>query len=59
MKFNFLTIVTAGVLLLAGCQSKSQTENATASKDAVTEKPDIITLDYSLPDATATDVIEY
>ncbi|HAI85006.1 MAG TPA: regulator [Chitinophagaceae bacterium] len=28
-------------------------------KDAVTEKPDIITLDYSLPDATATEVIDY
>ena len=37
MKLNFLTIVTAGVLLLAGCQSKSQTEKATGSKDAVKE----------------------
>ncbi|MGM9479034.1 polysaccharide deacetylase family protein [Pedobacter sp. GSP4] len=33
MKYNFLTIITAGIILFASCQSKSQTESATA-KDA-------------------------
>ena len=36
MKYSFLTLITAGVILFASCQSKSQTENATA-KDATTQ----------------------
>ena len=36
MKYSFLTLITAGVILFASCQSKSQTENATA-KDSTTQ----------------------
>jgi len=36
MKYSFLTLITAGVILFASCQSKSQTENATA-KDSGTQ----------------------
>jgi len=35
MKYSFLTLITAGAILFASCQSKSQTENATA-KDSTT-----------------------
>jgi len=35
MKYSFLTLITAGAILFASCQSKSQTENATA-KDSIT-----------------------
>ncbi|TDG35943.1 polysaccharide deacetylase family protein [Pedobacter changchengzhani] len=38
MKLNFLTVLTAGILLFAGCQSKSQTEKSTGSKDTVSGK---------------------
>ncbi|MGN8059957.1 polysaccharide deacetylase family protein [Pedobacter sp. 22163] len=34
MKYSFLTLITAGVILFASCQSKSQTENATAKDSA-------------------------
>jgi peptidoglycan/xylan/chitin deacetylase (PgdA/CDA1 family) len=30
MKYSFLTLITAGVILFASCQSKSQTENSAA-----------------------------
>ncbi|MBB6237209.1 peptidoglycan/xylan/chitin deacetylase (PgdA/CDA1 family) [Pedobacter sp. AK013] len=33
MKYSFLTLITAGVILFASCQSKSQTENS-ATKDS-------------------------
>lgn len=36
MKYSFLTLITAGVILFASCQSKSQTENATA-EDSTTQ----------------------
>ncbi|WP_029278556.1 polysaccharide deacetylase family protein [Pedobacter borealis] len=36
MKYSFLTLITAGVILFASCQSKSQTENTTA-KDSSTQ----------------------
>ena len=36
MKYSFLTLITAGVILIASCQSKSQTENAT-TKDSATQ----------------------
>jgi peptidoglycan/xylan/chitin deacetylase (PgdA/CDA1 family) len=36
MKYNFLTLITAGVILFASCQSKSQPENS-ATKDSTTQ----------------------
>jgi peptidoglycan/xylan/chitin deacetylase (PgdA/CDA1 family) len=36
MKYNFLTLITAGVILFASCQSKSQTENS-AAKDSTAQ----------------------
>ncbi|WP_316848169.1 polysaccharide deacetylase family protein [Pedobacter psychrodurus] len=36
MKYSFLTLITAGVILFASCQSKSQTENS-ATKDSTTQ----------------------
>ncbi|MBT2561096.1 polysaccharide deacetylase family protein [Pedobacter sp. ISL-68] len=42
MKYSFLTLITAGVILFASCQSKSQTENATA-KDSTTQTSKIAT----------------
>ncbi len=36
MKYSFLTILTAGVILFASCQSKSQTEKS-ADQDATTQ----------------------
>lgn len=36
MKYSFLTLITAGVILFASCQSKSQTENS-ATKDSTAQ----------------------
>jgi peptidoglycan/xylan/chitin deacetylase (PgdA/CDA1 family) len=36
MKYSFLTLITAGAILFASCQSKSQTENS-AAKDSTTQ----------------------
>ncbi|QDW25752.1 polysaccharide deacetylase family protein [Pedobacter sp. KBS0701] len=36
MKYSFLTLITAGVILFASCQSKSQTENS-ANKDSAAQ----------------------
>ncbi|CAH0270971.1 MULTISPECIES: polysaccharide deacetylase family protein [unclassified Pedobacter] len=36
MKYSFLTLITAGVILFASCQSKSQTENS-AAKDSTAQ----------------------
>jgi len=36
MKYSFLTLITAGVILFASCQSKSQTENS-ATKDSASQ----------------------
>jgi peptidoglycan/xylan/chitin deacetylase (PgdA/CDA1 family) len=36
MKYSFLTLITAGAILFASCQSKSQTENS-AAKDSITQ----------------------
>jgi peptidoglycan/xylan/chitin deacetylase (PgdA/CDA1 family) len=36
MKYSFLTLITAGVILFASCQSKSQTENS-GTKDSTTQ----------------------
>ncbi len=35
MKYSFLTIISAGAILFASCQSKSQTENSTAKDSTV------------------------
>ncbi|QNR82788.1 polysaccharide deacetylase family protein [Pedobacter riviphilus] len=37
MKYSFLTLITAGVILFASCQSKSQTENST-TKDSSAQR---------------------
>lgn len=36
MKYSFLTLITAGAILFASCQSKSQTENS-ATKDSTAQ----------------------
>lgn len=38
MKYNFLTLITAGVILFASCQSKSQPEASTKDSTAQTTK---------------------
>ncbi|MFC3562520.1 polysaccharide deacetylase family protein [Pedobacter jamesrossensis] len=50
MKFKFLTIITAGVILFTGCQSKSQTEsgkNPDSTEQVVKETEGATPLDVS------------